>query len=108
VKNFNEVVEKFDKLFDEVDEADYNWRCRFTWILILCLYDAEKKPDAFKVLDRLWETTKKKGPCNFQDHLFRMRIHYGGENAAMLGACQKEAEGAGKDDEKGWKLLFVL
>lgn len=37
-----------------------------------------------------------------------MRIHYGGENAAMLGACQKEAEGAGKDDEKGWKLLFVL
>lgn len=65
VKNFSEVVEKFDKLFDEVDEADYNWRCRFTWILFLCLYDAEKKPDAFKVLDRLWETTKKKGPCNF-------------------------------------------
>lgn len=27
-----------------------------------CLYDSERKPDAYKVLDTLWEKTKNK-PC---------------------------------------------
>lgn len=51
-------------MFEEVDEADYDWRCRFTWLLFYCLYD-DRKADAFKLLDRLWETTKKKGDCDF-------------------------------------------
>lgn len=29
IRNFTEFVEKIDKLFDEVDENDYNWRCRY-------------------------------------------------------------------------------
>lgn len=65
VKNFTEFVEKLDKLFDEVDDPDYNWRCRYSWLLFYCLYDQDKKSDAVKVLDKLWENTKKKGPCNF-------------------------------------------
>ena len=81
VKNFVEFAEKIDKLFDEVEEPDFNWRCRYSWLLFHCLYDAERKADAIKVLDKLWETTKKRGSCNFQDHLFRLRIHLGKENA---------------------------
>lgn len=65
-KSFIEILDRIDKMFDEVDEADYNWRCRFTWLLFHCMQDLpEKKNDAFKVLDRLWETTKKKGDCDF-------------------------------------------
>ena len=65
-KNFTEIVERICKLFDEIDEPDHNWRCRFNLILHQCLYDSDKKPDAFKVLDQLWEKTKKKN-CDFQD-----------------------------------------
>lgn len=42
-KHFVDIVEKIDKLFDEVDESDYNWRSRFTLVLFQCLYDADKK-----------------------------------------------------------------
>jgi hypothetical protein len=52
-------------MFEEVDEPDYNWRCRFTWLLFYCMYDGDKKPDAFKLLERLWDTTKRKGDCDF-------------------------------------------
>jgi hypothetical protein len=73
-RNFCDIVERIYKLFEEVDEPDHNWRCRFTWVLYLCLYDADKKPDAFKILDMLWEKTKNK-PCEFQEALFRARVH---------------------------------
>jgi hypothetical protein len=47
-------------LFDEVDEPDYNWRCRYSWLLFNCLYEVDnKKPEAIKVLDKLWDNTKK-------------------------------------------------
>ncbi len=52
-------------MFDDVDEQDYNWRCKFTWLLFYSLYDSDKKQEAFKVLDRLWDTTKRKGDCEF-------------------------------------------
>ncbi len=64
-KSFTDILDRIDRMFDEVDEQDYNWRCRFTWLLFYCLYDGDKKPEAFKVLDRLWETTKRKGDCDF-------------------------------------------
>ena len=71
-KSFAEIYERVYKLLEEVEEADHNWRCRFTMILYQCLYDADKKPDAFKNLDTLWDKTKNK-PCDFQDSLFRLR-----------------------------------
>lgn len=49
IKNFSEIVDKLDKLFNEVDDPDYNWRCRYSWLLFYCLYDSDKKPDAIKV-----------------------------------------------------------
>jgi len=42
-KFFVDILEKIDKMFEEVDEADYNWRCRFTWLLFHCMYDSDKK-----------------------------------------------------------------
>ena len=63
------------KLFDEIDEPDQNWRCRFMLILFQCLYDSDKKPDAWKILDLLWDRAKSKN-VDFLDSLFRLRVHY--------------------------------
>ena len=60
MKNFTEIYERIYKLFEEFDEPDQNWRCQFTLILFQCLYDNDKKPDAFKYLDTLWERAKSK------------------------------------------------
>ena len=59
MKNFSDVYERIYKLLEEVDEPDQNWRCRFTLVLFECLYDNDKKQDAFKILDLLWERAKK-------------------------------------------------
>ena len=89
---------------EEVDEPDHNWRSRFTLVLYQCLYDAEKKADAFKILDGLWERTKNK-PCDFQDSLFRLRCYLSKENAALAGVIKKDIEGP---DPNGWKILEPL
>ncbi|CAD8135763.1 unnamed protein product [Paramecium octaurelia] len=103
--SFVDILDKIDKMFEEVDEADYDWRCRFTWLLFYCLYD-DRKADAFKLLDRLWETTKKKGDCDFQNSLLRLRIHIGKEYKQALDSAFKESESA--PSEKAWKSLFML
>ena len=59
MKNFTDIYERIYKLFEEVDEPDQSWRCRFTLVLFQCLYDNDKKQDAFKILDLLWERAKK-------------------------------------------------
>lgn len=69
------------------------------------MYDSDKKPDSFKVLDQLWEKTKTKS-CDFQDELFKLRVHLSKENGALAGSIKKDLEGAG--DAKGWKILEVL
>jgi hypothetical protein len=43
-----------------VDEVDSNWRFRFGLILFQCLYDADKKPEAFKYFESLFERCKAK------------------------------------------------
>lgn len=73
-------------------------------MLYQCLYDAEKKADAFKILDGLWERTKNK-PCDFQDSLFRLRCYLSKENAALAGVIKKDIEGP---DPNGWKILEPL
>lgn len=105
-RHFIEIVEKIDKLFDDCDEPDYNWRCRFTLMLFQCLYDADKKPEAFKILEKLTNITKIKGDCEFQDQLLRLRIHLGKENSGIAAAAKKDAESA--SPEKGWKVLLTL
>ena len=50
---------------EEIDDFDFNWRCRYLNALIKAMIDAEKKPEALKILDKLIDLTKKKGNCNF-------------------------------------------
>lgn len=90
-KNFTDIYERIYKLFEELDEPSHNWRCRFTFILFQCLYDSDKKPDAFKILDSLWEKTKVKH-CDFQDSLFKLRVHLSKENNALAAIIKKDVE----------------
>lgn len=105
-KYFCEILEKIDKLFEETDESDNNWRYRYTLMLFQSLYDAEKKPEAFKILDKLSTTVTKKGDCEFQDQLLRLRIHLSKENSGILAAVKKDIENA--PTEKAWKVLSLL
>jgi hypothetical protein len=43
---FSDIIDKLDKLFDQVDEPDFNWRCRFSWVLYQVFNDADKKKEA--------------------------------------------------------------
>ena len=59
--NYSEIVKRFDDLFEDVNEPDYNWRVKYSWVLFQCLYDdPSKKADGIKFLDRLWDNTKKR------------------------------------------------
>ena len=60
-----EVLEKVSGLLEEQDDSDLNWRCRYLSALVRAMFDAEKKPEALKVLDKLVDLTKKKGECSF-------------------------------------------
>ena len=60
-----EILEKVSNLLEEADDFDFNWRCRYLSCLIKAMLDAEKKPEALKILDKLVDLTKKKGNCNF-------------------------------------------
>jgi len=55
-------VKRLDDLFEEVNEPDFSWRAKYSWLLFQCIYDdTTKKPeDAQKVLEKLWDTTRKK------------------------------------------------
>jgi hypothetical protein len=64
-KNLVEFLEKISALLEEMDDSDFNWRCRYLTALVKAMFDAEKKPEALKVLDKIWDLTKKKGECKF-------------------------------------------
>ena len=50
---------------------------------------AIKKPDALKIFEKLWDLTKKKGDCDFQDNLFRLRIHLAKGQRRPSGICKE-------------------
>lgn len=60
-----DILEKISNLLEEADDFDFNWRCRYLNCLVKAMFDAEKKPEALKVFDKLVDLTKKKGNCNF-------------------------------------------
>ena len=62
--------------------------------------------DALKVLDKLWDLTKKKGECRFQEVLFRNRVHLYRDNAGTLGAIKKESETG--EDKNAFRSLFII
>ena len=60
-----------------------------------------------KILDKLWDATKKKGDCDFQESLFRLRLHAYRDNAGQVAGLKKEAE-TGGDSKRQWKPLHTL
>jgi len=105
-KNTAEILEKISNLLEEADDSDFNWRCRYLSALCKALVDNEKKPESLKILDKLVELTKKKGDCNFQEVLFRTRIHMYRDNNAMLANIKKETETG--EDSNAFKSLYVI
>ena len=105
-KNLVEMLEKISNLLEEADDSDFNWRCRYLLALVKAMFDAEKKPEALKVLDKLWDLTKKKGECRFQEVLFRNRIHFYRDNAGALGGIKKDAETG--EDKNAFRSLFII
>lgn len=99
-------MDKISTYFDEVDDSDFNWRCRFMNIIVKCMVDADRKPDALKMLDKLWELTKKKGECKFQENLFRSRLHLYKDVPATLANIKKETETG--PDPNAYKQLYVI
>ena len=93
-------------MLEEADDSDFNWRCRYLSALCKALVDNEKKPESLKILDKLVELTKKKGDCNFQEVLFRTRIHMYRDNNAMLANIKKETETG--EDPNAFKALYVI
>lgn len=71
------------------------------------MYDSDQKAEAAKVLDKLWENTKKKGLCDFQDQLLRLRIHLCKETPAGLANVKKDVE-ADKEDKRAYRFLLPL
>ena len=60
-----DIIEKISNLLEENDDFDFNWRCRYLNSLTKAMLDAEKKPEALKIMDKLVDLTKKRGNCNF-------------------------------------------
>ena len=88
-KNLVEIIEKISNLLEEADDSDFNWRCRYLNALVKAMFDAEKKPEALKILDKLNDLNKKKGECKFQETLFRNRLHLYRDNNGRAGKHQK-------------------
>ena len=101
-----DILERVSTLLEELDDFDFDWRCRYLNALIKAMFDAEKKPEALKVLDKLLELIKKKGSCNFQETLFRNRIHFNKENNAVIVNIKKETETG--DDPMALRSLFAI
>ena len=101
-----DILEKISNLLEEADDSDFNWRRRYLNGLCKALEDAGKKPESLKILDKLVELTKKKGDCNFQETLFRTRMHMYKDNNGVLGNIKKETETG--EDKGGYKALFVI
>lgn len=101
-----ELLERVSNLLEEADDSDFNWRCRYLTCLCRALSDAEKKPEALKVLDKLVDLTKKKGECNFQEVLFRSRVHMYRDNNGALANVKKDAETG--EDPHCFRALFVI
>ena len=103
---FTFVVEKVYKLLSENVSEEYCWKGQFSWILFNCLMDSKNQVEALKILNSLWENSKKKN-YDFHETLFRQRImicqNY--NIPALHKQIEKEVE---KMPEKKLKNIFLL
>mmetsp|Transcript_632 Transcript_632/g.1142 ORF Transcript_632/g.1142 Transcript_632/m.1142 type:complete len:1749 (+) Transcript_632:55-5301(+) len=91
-RSFIDCFERLALLLDECDDPDVGWRARILQGLVSCYLDAERKPEAQKTCDKLWDLTKRKGVVPFQEVLWRLKVHVVRDNAGAVGSIRKEAE----------------
>lgn len=96
-KSFTENLEKISALLEEIDDFDVAWRVRYLQALANAYLDADRKADAQKVLDKIWDIMKRKGQVSFIETLWRMKVHVNKENAGVVGGLRKEAESVKSD-----------
>lgn len=96
-KSFIENLEKMSALLEEMDDIDISWRIRYLQALANAYLDIDRKADAQKVLDKIWDIMKRKGQVNYVETLWRMKVHVNKENAGIVGGLRKEAETSKSD-----------
>ena len=96
-KSFTDNLEKMSALLEEMDDIDISWRIRYLQALANAYLDADRKADAQKVLDKVWDIMKRKGQVNYVEILWRMKVHVNKENAGIVGGLRKEAETSKSD-----------
>jgi hypothetical protein len=96
-RSFTDCFERLSLLLDECDDPDVSWRARVLQALVNCYLDAERKPEAQKACDKLWDLTKRKGQVPFQEVLWRLKVHTVRDNAGAVGSIRKEAETSRSD-----------
>ena len=96
-KSFTENLEKMSALLEEMDDIDVAWRVRYLQALANAYLDADRKVDAQKILDKVWDIMKRKGQVSYIETLWRMKVHVNKENAGIVGSLRKEAESVKSD-----------
>lgn len=96
-KSFTENLEKISAMLEEIDDIDVSWRVRYLQALANAYLDADRKADAQKVLDKIFDIMKRKGQVNYIETLWRMKVHVNKENAGIVGGLRKEAETSKSD-----------
>ena len=90
--NFWEILEKISNQLEDNDDMDFNWRIFILIKLAEAYYDADKKAECSKSLDKIADILKKKGDCDFMEEVYRIRIHLNRDNNGALGNIKKDGE----------------
>jgi len=102
--HFVDILTKVDQLLADVQEPNIIWKTRFAWVLFNALYDVGKKPEAFKIFDKLWDDLKAKSALYtqdpiekkkfeaFQETLFRHKVHFTKENKGGEAGIKKDID----------------
>jgi len=96
-KHFVDCFEKLSNSLEETDDVDTEWRVRFMQALANCYLDAERKADAAKALDKVWDLMKKKGNVSFLEAIWRTKVHFNKDNSGAVSSLKKEAEASKSD-----------
>jgi len=91
-KQVGECFERLYTLLEEMDDPDVGWRVRVMQALVNCYMDGDRKPDAQKLFDKIWDVLKRKGSVPFQEALWRLRVHIVKDNSGSVNSIKKEAE----------------
>lgn len=105
-QNFSEIIEKISNMLEETDDQDIDWRVRFMSFLAFSLFDAEKKPEGLKILDKFSDLIRKNGNVSYMENILRLRIHANRENAAAAANVKKDCDSMPANTEM--KFMFPL